>query len=113
MMSNIITLIVGLILMIKMERTCGSMRARVMYQGQEIGSMEGVYVTQWFVKNKYRFTGTFTRFLTKDPHHRRCGIVVDVIFPDKGILIKESKIDWIKEPTGSGTFTAKGIESHI
>ena len=53
--------------MIKMERTYGCFRANVLADGKQIGTMEGIYLTQWFVKNKYRFTGSFNRYLTDEP----------------------------------------------
>ncbi len=99
--------------MIKMERTCGCMRSDVMLNGKKIGTMEGVYLTQWFVKNRYRYTGTFSRYNTEDPQHRTPGLTVDIVFPDKHIVIKEAFIEWIREPGGSGTFNAKGIESYM
>jgi hypothetical protein len=99
--------------MIKMERTCGCLRCDVMFHGEKIGTMEGVYLTQWFVKNRYRFTGTFARYLTEDPQYKVPGVTVDIVFPDKQIVIKEAFIEWIRQPDGGGTFNARGIESYI
>ena len=89
------------------------MRADVLYEGKKVGTMEGVYLTQWFVKNKYRFTGTFTRYFTEDSKYRESGAKVDIVFQDKKIIIKKACIEWVKEPMGSGTFNALGIESYI
>jgi hypothetical protein len=99
--------------MIKMERTYGCLRASVLFNGKKIGTMEGVYLTQWFVKNRYRFTGTFNRYLTEDMEYRRPGARVDIILPDKEIIIKNVFIEWIREPSGSGTFNAERIESYL
>ncbi|MCK9151415.1 hypothetical protein [Methanobacterium alcaliphilum] len=99
--------------MIKMERTCGCMHADVLHDGEKIGTMDGVYLTQWFVKNKYRFTGTFTRYFTDQLKYRKPGTKVDIVFPDKKIIIKEVCIEWVREPIGSGTFNASRIESCI
>jgi hypothetical protein len=98
--------------MIKMERTCGCMRCDVILEGEKIGTMEGVYLTQWFVKNRYRYTGTFSRYLTENPNCLEPGITVDIIFPNK-IVIKDAFIEWIRQPNGGGTFNARGIESCI
>lgn len=99
--------------MIKMERTYGCLRATVLFEGKKIGTMEWVYLTQWFVKNKYRFTGTFNRYLTDDSEYSCPGARVDVVLSDKHIIIKNVFIEWIREPSGSGTFNAERIESYI
>jgi hypothetical protein len=99
--------------MIKMERTYGCFRAQVLHNGKQIGAMEGVYVTQWFVKNKYRFTGTFNRFFTNEPEYRRPGERFDIVLLDKHIIVKNAFIEWIREQSGSGTFNAEKIESCI
>ncbi|HSO25239.1 MAG TPA: hypothetical protein VLR54_01315 [Methanobacteriaceae archaeon] len=99
--------------MIKMERTYGCLRASVLFEGEKIGTMEGVYLTQWFVKNKYRFTGTFNRYLTEYDEFCRPGARVDVVLPDKELIVKNVFIEWIREPSCSGTFNAERIESYI
>ena len=53
--------------MIIMEKTCGSYKCDVMHDGKKIGYMNGVNLIHWFVKNRYRYTGTFSRFVTSDP----------------------------------------------
>lgn len=99
--------------MIKMERTYGCLRAKVLCQGKEIGTMEGVYLTQWFVKNKYRFTGTFNYYFTEEPEYMIPGARVDIVLPDKEIIVKNVFIEWIRKSSGSGTFNAEKIESYI
>lgn len=99
--------------MIKMERTYGCFRANVLVDGRQIGTMEGVYITQWFVKNKYRFTGSFNRYLTDEPDYYQPGVKVDVVLPEKQIIVKNVFIEWIRKPSGSGTFNAERIESYI
>jgi hypothetical protein len=99
--------------MIKMERTYGCFRANVLVDGRQIGTMEGVYITQWFVKNKYRFTGSFNRYLTDEPEYYQPGVKVDVVLPEKQIIVKNVFIEWIRKPSGSGTFNAERIESYI
>ena len=99
--------------MIIMEKTCGSYRCDV-YQGDElIGHMDGVNLIQWFVKNSYRYTGTFARFKTKDPMHNQSNIKVDIVFANKRIVIKDARVEWIKNRNQNGTFQASKIESHI
>ncbi|AXV37412.1 MAG: hypothetical protein KO217_03560 [Methanobacteriaceae archaeon] len=97
--------------MIKMERTCGSLRCDVIQNGKKIGRMDGVNVTQWFLKNKYRYTGTFSRFLSNKPEDNYTGARIDIIFNDKKIVVKDAEIEWIKNTTKNGTFHAAGIES--
>lgn len=97
--------------MIKMEKTYGCLRAPVLHKGKQIGTLHALYMTQWFVSNKYRFTGTFNKFVpclesidTLEP-----GDVVDVLLPDKKVLVKNVFIEWIRKDPGSGTFNAEKI----
>lgn len=99
--------------MIKMERTCNTLRCDVVHEGRRIGRMEGVGVIQWFVKNKYRYTGTFSRFITENPDDSHSGLKVDIVFPDRKLVIKEALIEWMKNPCQNGTFHASSIESHV
>lgn len=96
-----------------MERTYGCLRAIVLFEGKKIGTMEGVYLTQWFVKNKYRFTGTFNRYLAEDSQFRSPGARVDVVLPDKNLIVKNVFIEWIRKSSGNGTFNAERIESYL
>jgi len=98
--------------MIRIERTCASFRASVIIDGAEIGVMEGVYLTQWFLKNRYHFTGTFIRFIPSDEKFNRSGITVDILLHDQNLILKDALIDWLSE-TRKGTFRARRIESHI
>lgn len=95
-----------------MERTCGSHRCDVFQDGELIGHMDGVNLVQWFVKNRYRYTGTFARFITKDPVHNQSNINVDIIFANKRIIIKDARVEWIKNRDQNGTFQASKIESY-
>ena len=98
--------------MIKMERTCGSLKCDVIQNGAKIGHMDGVNLTQWFVKNKYRYTGTFSRFITENPLKSHSGINVDIIFGNKSIVIKNARVEWMKSTTKNGTFHAEKVESY-
>jgi hypothetical protein len=98
--------------MIKMERTCGSLRCDVMKEGKKIGHMDGLNVTQWFLKNKYMYTGSFSRFVTENPEDSHSGIKIDIIISEKRFIIKDACIEWMKSPLNNGTFNAKGIESY-
>ncbi|MDI6702556.1 hypothetical protein [Methanothermobacter wolfeii] len=98
--------------MIRIERTCACLKASVLLNGEEIGVMEGIYLTQWFLKNRYHFTGTFIRFTPLDEEFNRSGIKVDIYLPDQNIILKEAIIDWLSD-TGRGTFRARRIESSI
>lgn len=93
-----------------MERTCNSLRCDVMCEGKLIGRMEGVCLTQWFLKNQYSYKGSFSKFFTENPDDCRPGIVVDIIFSDKKLIIKEARIGWINAFGPNGTFQAAGIE---
>lgn len=95
-----------------MEKTCGSYRCDVLQDGKLIGHMDGVNLIQWFVKNRYRYTGTFARFTTKDPMHNQTNINVDIIFANKRIIIKDARVEWIKNRNQNGTFQASKIESY-
>jgi hypothetical protein len=99
-------------IMIKMEKTCGSPKGEVMRKGKRIGHMDGLNVTQWFLKNKYKYTGTFSRFITEDPDESQSGIKIDIIMPEKHLIIKDACIEWMKSPLNNGTFNAKSIESY-
>ena len=94
-----------------MEKTCGSPRCDVIQHGKNIGHMDGVNMTQWFLKNRYRYTGTFSRFITDNPDDSHSGIEVDIIFPDKKLIIKGAMVEWMKGPCKNGTFHASNIES--
>ena len=95
-----------------MEKTCGSYKCDVMQDGKRIGRMDGVNLIQWFVKNKYRYTGTFSRFVTNDPNESQSGMDIDIIFSNKRVIIKDAKIEWIKSQNQNGTFHAARIESY-
>jgi hypothetical protein len=98
--------------MIIMEKTCGSYKCDVMQEGKRIGRMDGVNLIQWFVKNKYRYTGTFSRFVTNEPTECQSGMDIDIIFSNKRVIIKDAKIEWIKSQNQNGTFHAAKIESY-
>ena len=98
--------------MIIMEKTCGSYKCDVMRKGKRIGHMDGVNLIQWFVKNKYRYTGTFSRFVTNDPDDFQSGIDIDIVFSNRRIIIKDATIEWIKSANQNGTFHAVKIESY-
>lgn len=98
--------------MIKMEKTCGSPQVEVMKDGKRIGHMDGMNVIQWFLKNKYKYTGTFSRFITEDPDDSHSGIKIDIVIPEKHLIIKDACIEWMKSPLNNGTFNAKRIESY-
>lgn len=40
-----------------------------MHKGKLIGYMDGVGLIQWFLKNKYCYRGSFSRFITDDPEY--------------------------------------------
>lgn len=98
--------------MIKMEKTCGSPKCEVIHNGEKIGRMDGVNVIQWFLKNRYRYTGTFSRFITDDPDDSHSGIKIDIIIPEKRLIIKDACVEWMKSPLNNGTFHAEKIESY-
>ena len=98
--------------MIKMERTCGSPKCDVIQKGKKIGHMDGLNVTQWFLKNRYKYTGTFSRFVTDNPDDSHSGIKIDIIIPEKKLVIKDACVEWMKSPLNNGTFHAKAIESY-
>jgi hypothetical protein len=98
--------------MIIMEKACGSYKCDVMQEGKRIGHMDGVNLIQWFVKNRYRYTGTFSRFVTNDPTESQSGMDIDIIFSNKRVIIKDAKIEWIKSQNQNGTFHAAKIESY-
>jgi hypothetical protein len=83
-----------------------------MQEGKKIGRMDGVNLIQWFVKNRYRYTGTFSRFVTNDPTENQSGMDIDIIFSNKRVIIKDAKIEWIKSQNQNGTFHAARIESY-
>ena len=98
--------------MIKMEKTCGSYKCEVMHDGKKIGYMDGVNLIHWFVKNRYRYTGTFSRFVTSDPYEKQSCLDLDIVFSNKRIVIKNARIEWMKSPNQNGTFHAATIESY-
>jgi hypothetical protein len=83
-----------------------------MQEGKRIGRMDGVNLIQWFVKNRYRYTGTFSRFVTNDPTENQSGMDIDIIFSNKRVIIKDAKIEWIKSQNQNGTFHAARIENY-
>jgi hypothetical protein len=93
-----------------MEKTCGSYKCDILHDGKTIGHMDGVNLIQWFVKNKYRYTGTFSRIVMNDPNASHSGI--DILFSNNRIIIKDATIEWIKGPNQNGTFHATKIESY-
>lgn len=97
--------------MLKMERTCSSLKCDVLHEGEFIGHMEGVNLTQWFLKDRYSIKGSFSKFSTENPDYVRPGIVVDIIFPDKKIIARDARIEWINSFGTNGTFQAKNTES--
>ncbi|SCG86599.1 hypothetical protein [Methanobacterium congolense] len=97
--------------MIKMEKTCGSLKCDVLHDGAKIGHMDGVNIIQWFVKNRYRYTGTFSRFITENPSDSQSGIDVDIVLSDKNLVIRNARVEWMKSPCKNGTFHADKIES--
>lgn len=97
--------------MIIMERTCGSYKCDVIQNGELIGHMDGVNLIQWFVKNRYRYTGTFSRFITNNTDYDM-DINIDIVFANKKIVIKDAKVEWIKNKNQNGTFHAAKIESY-
>ncbi len=96
--------------MLKMERTCSSLKCDVLLEGKLIGIMEGVNLIQWFLKNKYSFKGSFSRFITFNPEDYGAGITVDIIFRDKKLIARNAKIEWIRAPGENGTFNASKME---
>jgi hypothetical protein len=96
--------------MLKMEKTCSSLKCDVMYNGKLIGHMKGVTLTQWFLKNRYSYRGSFSKFITFDPADDYTGITVDIIFLDKNLVAKNSKIEWMRAPGRNGTFQASNME---
>ncbi len=96
--------------MLKMERTCSSLRCDVMCEGKLIGRMEGVSLTQWFLKNKYAYKGSFSKFITLNPDDCCSGITVDIIFLDRNLIARDAKIGWLRAPGKNGTFQASKIE---
>lgn len=95
-----------------MEKTCGSPKGEVLQKGKRIGHMDGLNLIQWFLKNKYKYTGTFSRFITEDPDDSHSGIKIDILMTGKRLIIKDACIDWMKNPQKNGTFNAKHIESY-
>ncbi len=95
-----------------MERTCGSYKCDVIHDGELIGHMDGVNLIQWFVKNRYRYTGTFSRFITDNPKHSQSNINVDIVFANKRVIIKDARVEWMKNRNQNGTFHAAKIESY-
>ncbi len=81
-----------------------------MYNGKLIGYMEGVTLTQWFLKNKYSYKGSFSKFITFNPDDSRSGIMVDIVFLDKNLIAKDARIGWIRAPGRNGTFQASIME---
>ncbi len=97
-------------IMLKMERTCNSLKCDVLYNGELIGYMEGVNLIQWFLKNRYSYKGSFSKFITLNPVDDYSGMVVDIIFSDKNLIAKNARIEWIRAPGMNGTFQASNME---
>jgi len=97
-------------IMLKMERTCNSLKCDVMCNGELIGYMEGVNLTQWFLKNKYSYKGSFSKFITFNPVDDYSGMIVNIIFTDKNLIAKNARIEWIRAPGKNGTFRASNME---
>ena len=93
-----------------MERTCSSLKCDVLLDSKLIGIMEGVNLTQWFLKNKYDFKGSFSKFTTFNPKECKSGIIVDIIFSDKKLIARNAKIGWLRAPGQNGTFNASKME---
>jgi hypothetical protein len=72
--------------------------------------MEGVNVNKWFLKNKYSYKGSFSNFVTFDPEDCCAGIIVDIIFSDKKLIVRDAKIEWINSFGKNGTFNASKME---
>lgn len=96
--------------MLKMERTCNSLKCDILYKGELIGYMEGVTLIQWFLKNKYLYKGSFSKFITINPADSRAGMVVDIYLLDKNLMAKNARIEWIRAPGMNGTFQALKME---
>ena len=97
-------------IMLKMERTCNSLKCDVIYNGELIGYMEGVNLIQWFLKNRYSYKGSFSKFITLNPVDDYSGMVVDIIFSDKNLIARNARIEWIRAPGKNGTFKASSME---
>lgn len=96
--------------MLKMEKTCNSLRCDVLIEEKLIGHMEGVNITQWFLKNQYKYKGSFSNFETVNPDDFHAGIIVDIVFQDKKLIAREARIEWINAFGKNGTFTASRME---
>lgn len=96
--------------MLKMERTCNSLKCNVLHEGKLIGYMDGVSLTQWFLKNRYSYKGSFSNFVAENPEYNRVGITVDIVFLDLNVMAKDAKIEWINAFGSNGTFQASSIE---
>ena len=97
-------------IMLKMERTCNSLKCDVIYNGELIGYMEGVNLIQWFLKNRYSYKGSFSKFTTFNSVDDYSGMVVDIIFSDKNLIARNARIEWIRAPGKNGTFKASSME---
>lgn len=93
-----------------MERTCNALKCDVLLEGELIGRMDGVSLTQWFIKNRYAFKGSFSKFVTFNPEDCHAGIIVDIVFNDKKLIARKAKIEWINAFGDNGTFTASKME---
>ncbi len=98
--------------MLKMEKTCCSLKCDVLHGGELIGYMEGVYITQWFIKNKYLFKGSFNIFIQKSDENFNVGIIVDIIFPDKKLIARDAKVGGINSYGKNGTFEASKLDHY-
>ncbi|MEN4007136.1 MAG: hypothetical protein PQ964_07260 [Methanobacteriaceae archaeon] len=96
--------------MLKIERTCSSLKCDVLLGDRLIGHMDGVNLTQWFLKNKYVFKGSFSRFTTFNARDCQVGMIVDIVFADKKLIIRNARIEWIRESSKNGTFNASKID---
>jgi hypothetical protein len=98
--------------MIKIEKTFNSLECDVICEGKKIGHMRGVNIIQWFLKNKYYFRGTFSKFNAEKLDHGILESIFDIILLDKKLVIKGAQIEWMKNPFEYGTFQASGIDTY-
>jgi len=93
-----------------MERTCNSLKCDVLLEDRLIGHMDGVNLIQWFLKNKYLFKGSFSRFITFNARDCQAGMIVDIVFADKRLIVRNARVEWIREPSKNGTFNASKVD---
>ncbi len=96
--------------MLKMERTCDALRCDVYFEGELVGIMEGVNLIQWFIKNKYSYRGSFSKFMAFDQEFEKIGTIFDIVFRGKKVIVRNVRIQWINAFGENGTFTASNLE---